>query len=109
MFIELNFPSPIYIRPPFHPFLPVNHPSSLSLSLKMVLPSFNEEMYLSFAILILVFLYLFLVALESPWSNSGAWWLPLDSCFPTLTERMASMIDSKESWELGTEQHKNLH
>ena len=75
----------------------------------MVLPSFNEQVYLSFAVSILVILYLFLVALESPWSNSGAWWLPLDSCFPTLTERMASVTDSKESCELGAEQHKNLY
>ncbi|KAG7995130.1 hypothetical protein I3843_01G092200 [Carya illinoinensis] len=64
----------------------------------MVFASFSEEIYLSFAISILVFFYLVLVVLESPWSNSGGVCiLPLDCCFPTLrvAEKMSTVSDSK--------------
>lgn len=59
---------------------------------------FTEEVYLSFAIFIFVCLYLFLVVLESPWSNNAAaaaYWLPQDCIFPSAApEIMASVIDS---------------
>ncbi|CAL5414089.1 unnamed protein product [Camellia sinensis] len=68
----------------------------LSISLSeaermVVVPSFSAELYLSFAISVIGLLYLFLVFLESRWSNE----FPQDSCFPPIiTERLPSLADS---------------
>ncbi|KAK4254865.1 hypothetical protein QN277_007945 [Acacia crassicarpa] len=42
----------------------------------------TPDMYLSLAISVLLVLYLFLLALDSSWSNRGVAWLPQDSSFP---------------------------
>ncbi|KAJ6908569.1 hypothetical protein NC651_018846 [Populus alba x Populus x berolinensis] len=76
MYIEPPFPSLSYKRTP--------PPSVLShfqiTPKKMVVESLTEEVWLSFAIFLFLCLYLFLVVLESSWSNSAASWLPQD-CF----------------------------
>ncbi|XWS09286.1 hypothetical protein CRYUN_Cryun40dG0072600 [Craigia yunnanensis] len=53
-------------------------------------------MLLSFAISLLVFIYLLLVLLESQWSNKGVSWLPQDCCFPVphISKKMGLVSDS---------------
>ncbi|XVE81149.1 hypothetical protein DITRI_Ditri15bG0039500 [Diplodiscus trichospermus] len=55
-------------------------------------------MLLSFAISLLVVLYLFLVLLESQWSNKGVSWLPQDCCFPVphISKKKGFLSDSME-------------
>lgn len=50
------------------------------------LPNFTEQIYLCVAISVLVVLYVFLLVLESPWSNHGVAWLQQDCRFPIFTE-----------------------
>ena len=78
IYIEPPLPSLSYKQAP-PPFSII----SKSLWKKMVMPSFTEELCLSFAIFLLACLYLFLVVLESSWSNSAATWLPQDCFFPS--------------------------
>ncbi|KAK7261601.1 hypothetical protein RIF29_27916 [Crotalaria pallida] len=63
----------------------------------MILANFTEQLYLSLAISILVILYVFLLALESPWSNHGVAWLPQDCTFPILTESMFTLANNEDS------------
>ncbi|XVF65467.1 hypothetical protein PTKIN_Ptkin09bG0251900 [Pterospermum kingtungense] len=50
-------------------------------------------MVLSFAISVLSFMYLFLVLLESPWSNKGVVsWLPQDCCFPVPPRKISNKM-----------------
>ncbi|CAK9141654.1 unnamed protein product [Ilex paraguariensis] len=69
----------------------------------MVVIGCKEEVYLSFAISMLMVFYLFLIVLESPWSNGGLSWLPQDSCFPVSTKRLSSVIDCNVSSIKGEE------
>lgn len=63
----------------------------------MILASLTQDqLYLSLAISILVVLYIFLLALESPWSNHGVACLPQDCSFPILTQSMLTVVNKEE-------------
>jgi len=54
----------------------------------MTQASFTEKMYLCLAISVLVGLYMFLLALDSPFTNKGLSLKLQDCSFPILTETM---------------------
>ncbi|KAM7461495.1 hypothetical protein LguiA_029616 [Lonicera macranthoides] len=60
----------------------------------VMLSSLTEQVYLSFAISVVLLLYGFVVVLESRWS-SGVSHLPLqDSCFPQFKVQVENCITS---------------
>ncbi|EOY04982.1 Uncharacterized protein TCM_020114 [Theobroma cacao] len=67
----------------------------MNVSSVPAITSFKGEMYLSFAISLLAFIYLFLVVLESHWRNKGVSWLPQDCCFPVplISNKMGLVSD----------------
>ncbi|KAK7325066.1 hypothetical protein VNO77_29124 [Canavalia gladiata] len=71
---------------------------SLSLSLlpMMILASFTEQIYLCLAISMVVVLYVFLLALDSSWSNQGVFLLQRDCSFTLLTQSTLTLVDNLE-------------
>jgi len=54
----------------------------------MTQANFTEHIYLCLAISVLVVLYVFLLVLDSPWTNHGVSWLQQDCSFSIFTETM---------------------
>lgn len=69
-------------------------------------PNFTEQMYLCVAISVLLVLYVFLLVLDSPWSNHGCAWLQQDYSFSVLTEPMLTLVPEEEGLNPGRKLRK---
>ncbi|KAK7335829.1 hypothetical protein VNO80_27900 [Phaseolus coccineus] len=64
--------------------------------------TFTEDKYLCLAISVLVGLYVFLLALDSPWTNKRLSLILQDCSFPILTETSYVITNSEEGMDPGS-------
>lgn len=69
----------------------------------MTQANFTEQIYLCLSILVIVVLYVFLLVLDSPWSNRGVSWLQQDMFVnnPQEGRTNESMKEIEETLKLG--------